>query len=168
MWNQLLKFVIKNADNDIIDKHQLNALLNMCSCYETSSTGCNILHFASIGESEVLLKILLQETAKELVHLANYDGEMPLHWACQRDNIKILELLLCVGVDMDATDINGDTALHWAVNASSYKVVEYLLEFKHVYSQRKNNEGLFPLDIAVNNGDDKMIDVFLKSNLYSK
>ena len=159
MWNSLLKFVIKNADNNIVDKNQLSTLLNIYSCYETSSTGCNIFHFASIGESEVLLKILVQVAPKELIHLANYDGEMPLHWACQRDNIKILELLFCVGVDIEATDRNGDTVLHWAVNASNYKVVEYLLEYKHNYSKVKNAEGLFPLDIAVNNGDDKMIDI---------
>jgi len=42
-------------------------------------------------------------------------------------NIKILELLLESGADIDITDSFGDTALHWAVYRGSSKIVDFLL-----------------------------------------
>lgn len=44
-----------------------------------------------------------------------YGGQTPLHFALTRDNLAVLDLLLALGADVDATDHNGQTALEFAL-----------------------------------------------------
>ena len=52
-------------------------------------------------------------------------------------------------VDVNAQDETGSTALFWASKLGKYSVVRYLLQEEVTDTNIKNNDGLLPLDVAV-------------------
>ena len=70
----------------------------------------------------------------------------PLHWATQRAQASVAEMLLQGGVDVDAADHFGNTALH--VGIRYREIVALLLEYGADINA-KNAMGNTPLHLAV-------------------
>jgi ankyrin repeat protein len=57
---------------------------------------------------------------------SNYDENTPLHVACELGHLKICELLIKAGANVNATNVNGDTSLHIACRMRRLKICEVL------------------------------------------
>ena len=73
----------------------------------------------------------------------------PLHIACIRGNLGVIQAVLLVGADINAKDIDGNTPCHFCSEYGHKDCLRYLL-LKHPSLFSKNKEGLSPLDVAVN------------------
>ena len=79
------------------------------------------------GDAEAV-RALLMEGAD--VNAAQGDGMTALHWAAERGNNGIAEMLVYAGANLDATTrIGAYTPLHLASKAGSAEVVQLLLTY---------------------------------------
>lgn len=102
------------------------------------------------GNVEKLLEMLdACATNATKPHLSAKDelGLALIHWAADRGNKIILEVLLQHGVDVNAVDMEGQTALHYAASVGHVECVEILLKF---YADRtiKDVDGHTCVDVA--------------------
>jgi ankyrin repeat protein len=75
-----------------------------------------------VGRVQVLL-----ETHKPLVNTKGAYNKTPLHWAAEKNNRQLAELLLAAGADIHAETAWGMTSLQWAANMGSRDVADLLL-----------------------------------------
>jgi len=82
------------------------------------------------------------------------DGMTPLHWACDRGCIGMVQFLLELGMNnstveqqLNARDGSGDTPLHFAVLTDNLEIAKLLLECR-ADPNVKNGEGDSAMDIA--------------------
>jgi len=87
-------------------------------------------------------------------------NQTPLHVAARTTNYRILLLLLSTHMfDINIPDKIGWTPLHYAASHSSLKCISLLLE--HGASiDAMNDQGLTPVDLAINRHSSKIIQKF--------
>lgn len=78
------------------------------------------------GADEALLKLLLSTRAVDN-NLQDTQGWTPLRWAAAHGQLKIVEMLLRAGADVDACDKYGWTALRWAAHWGHKIIVKLLI-----------------------------------------
>ncbi|HPZ08161.1 MAG TPA: ankyrin repeat domain-containing protein, partial [Candidatus Eremiobacteraeota bacterium] len=76
--------------------------------------------------------------------------------------IRIAELLLSEGANINAKDIDGETPFHWLSWNGSYKLLAHMLITEGADINAKNNFGATPLNLAIWNKKKKFVE-FLKS-----
>lgn len=67
------------------------------------------------------------------------------------------------GVNVRLQDLDGNSPLHVAVNHQSYGVMETLIETGGAAVNVQNNDGLTPLYLASQNGDEKAVKILLEA-----
>lgn len=78
------------------------------------------------------------------VKATNKDGNTPLHWAALDNRLRIAEILVSQGADINARNRNGNTPLHWAkLSDKGHEVAEFLIS-KGADVKAKNNNGEIP------------------------
>ncbi len=88
------------------------------------------------------------------------DGMTALHWAAERGDAPLCEVLLYAGARVDAgTRIGHYTPLHLAARTASAAVVEMLLEAGSDPGATTTNSGATPLHLAAASGDPRVIEV---------
>ena len=88
------------------------------------------------------------------------DGMTALHWAAERGDGPLCEVLLYAGARVDAgTRIGHYTPLHLAARTASVAVVEMLLEAGSDPGAATTNSGATPLHLAAASGDPRVIEV---------
>jgi ankyrin repeat protein len=98
-----------------------------------------------IKETHQLLKKGLP--AIETINEKDSVGWMLLHEACLRGNMKLAELFINRGADVNAQTRNGATPLHHAVYHGHMEMVKYLMA-KGADANIANNDGETPLQWA--------------------
>jgi len=73
----------------------------------------------------------------------------PIHWAADRGNADMVQILLKYGADVNAQDDEGQTALHYACSIGYESVIQILLK-SSADKAISDNEGLKPLDVLKN------------------
>jgi len=74
---------------------------------------------------------------------------VPLALAARNNNVRIVDLLLKRGANVDKLGEQGETALMWAAGAGNVKVLKRLLELG-ADLKRRDNDGCDALEYAVN------------------
>ncbi|MCY4571828.1 MAG: ankyrin repeat domain-containing protein [Gemmatimonadetes bacterium] len=88
------------------------------------------------------------------------DGMTALHWAAERGDGPLCEVLLYAGARVDAgTRIGHYTPLHLAARAGSVALVEMLMEAGSDPGAATTNSGATPLHLAAASGDPRVIEV---------
>jgi len=83
-------------------------------------------------------------------------SQMILHFCAERVDIKLVELLLSHGAEIDCPDQFGRTALHYAVKHLHLPVVRKLLGWG-ADTEVADCEGLTPLHLAVDAGAEAIV-----------
>jgi ankyrin repeat protein len=124
--------------------------------------GCNALHWACFKGHEFAVKQLLASGAQSRKGM---DDRLPLHDAAIGVGSElILQLLLQhFPESVNVKDTNGSTALHTAAFKGNLPLVNLLLE-NGADMEAENNLGEIPLDHAVYNGSEPIVQLLLQQN----
>ena len=78
------------------------------------------------GDLEKVRGLLARDST--LVNAKGLHHKTPLHWAAEKNNAELAELLVSAGADLNAEVSWGMTPLAWAANMGSREVADVLLE----------------------------------------
>ena len=92
----------------------------------------------------------------------NANNLTPLHYACFDNSYKSAKLLLDLGANVNAVDINGKSVLTYAINSNNGKLIELLL-VNGADANLKDIEGKTPYDYSLDICD-KKIQLLLNNN----
>ncbi|MYK66266.1 MAG: hypothetical protein F4022_07320 [Gemmatimonadetes bacterium] len=114
---------------------------------------------AQRGDLEAVRR-LLRDGAD--VNAAQGDGMTALHWAAERGEGEMGEVLLYAGARVDAgTRIGHYTPLHLAARSAHVSMVELLLQAGSEPDARTTNSGVSPLHLAAGSGDARVIGLLI-------
>ena len=124
-----------------------------------AQTNSPVADAAQRGDPEAVRR-LLREGAD--VNAPQGDGMTALHWAAERGDAPLCEVLLYAGARVDAgTRIGHYTPLHLATRTASADVVETLLEAGSDPDARTTNSGVTALHLAAAAGDPQVLRALL-------
>ena len=103
------------------------------------------LHIACENDRPGIVKYLIEVRHAD-PSIPNRNGELPLHIACEKRSLDMVQLVS--RVDVNTRRQNGDTPLHIACKESALKIVRYLIEEKQAKPTIENDKKELPLHIA--------------------
>jgi len=89
-------------------------------------------------------------------------GRTPLHYAARGGKLKVVEILVKSGAQIDGQDFIGRTALHYAAERGKLKVVEILVK-SGAQIDVQDRDGRTPLHYAAGGGKLKVVEILVKS-----
>ena len=95
-------------------------------------------------------------------NLRNLLGNTALHYASSFGNLETVKVLVANGADINSQNELQETPLFIASKNGRAKVVEYLLSTRKVDKKLTNFEGLYPLDIALKNHHEEIVNMLSK------
>lgn len=137
----------------------LIAAFCMASIAGAQSSNAPVADAAMRGDAAAV-RSLLQEGAD--VNGSHGDGMSALHWAAERGDVPMLEMLLYAGANPTAvTRIGAYTPLHIASRAGRAPVVKALLDAGADANRRTTTSGVTPLHLAAAAGDVESLTLLL-------
>lgn len=125
------------------------------------NSGYTALHYAARNNNFEICKELLENNAS--VNAVTKSGRAtPLHRASTQGHVKIVELLLKSGADVDLLDADGFSALHRAVASEKIQICKLLCE--KTKDNLKNHSGLTPFELALKVGNPDIVSIFNEKN----
>lgn len=110
-WISVSRHVIGDDDADIAD------------------TDKSLFDFVKEDQTDRLIAELKQITEQQQLNLLDNSGLGLIHWAADRGNVNVLQILLTHGVNIDLRDTDGQTALHYAASVDHLECVKLLIKF---------------------------------------
>lgn len=154
LFNQidLVKFLVdNNAKIDIVDKYDRSILFD----------AINHSYYEII---ELLLELNKNTIGVSILDTRDRDMRIPLHYAIENQNVRIVKLLLEYGSNVNITDRNGYNSLHLAVKSRNYSICEYIIDkIADVNSRYKTGESA--LHIACNLQLVDIVKLLIKYNI---
>ena len=132
MFKTILETYLMNQDFDVNVKNHF---------------GWTFLIAACIYESHSVATYLIKEKNAD-VALRSREGMSALHFACDKKNMALIELLLENGANINSVDNNNGTSLHWACDSTTTETAMMLLE-NGADVDIKDNEERTPLHWAI-------------------
>lgn len=115
---------------------------------------------AAMRGDKAAVRDLLKQGAD--VNGAQGDGMSALHWAAERGDAELADLLIYAGANIAAvTRIGQYTPLHLAAKSGSAPLVKTLLKTGAEVNARSTNSGVSPLHLAASAGSAEIINVLL-------
>src|SRR5688500_17166326 len=145
-------------------KRQTSIIL-MVALFITVSVGAQEPFNAPVADAAergdvAAVKSLMKDGAD--VNAAQGDGMTALHWAADRGNAELAELLVYAGANISAqTRIGQYTPLHLAAKSGSAAVTKTLLTAGTDVNVRSSNSGVTPLHLAATSGSADTVNVLL-------
>jgi ankyrin repeat protein len=157
---EIIKFIYSIISKTTEDKFRLEEKKN------------NIFHYAAMNNQcypIIFFFEKLQNYFKQqlIIDLPNQYGITPLHYACFYGSKEVMDLLLDLGVNINAKDQDGNTCLHFAVKSKNVRVIKKLL-VRGGDKKITNNEGKLAIDLASENNDIEMVETLKTITLCDK
>lgn len=163
---------------DCRDKENSTALLLSCarghySCAEyllsngadpnaRRITGASPLYFAASYHHTRIVELLLNKY-KAIVDLSTFDGSTPLHVACERGFIDIVQLLINSQANINAKMNDGTTAIMLACQNGHLQIVQILLSTGQCDLTMKRLDGITAIFLVVQHGHEAIFDYILEN-----
>ena len=158
---------------DCRDKENSTALLLACarghqSCVEyllshgadpnaRRLTGATPLYFATSSHHTRVVELLLSKY-KALVDLSTFDGSTPLHVACERGFVDVVQLLIDHQASINTRMNDGTTAIMLACQNGHLPVVQLLVSTGRCDLLLTRLDGVTPLFLVVQRGHETIFD----------
>jgi len=134
--------------------------------FEEQQTALNdqdLCFFTSVGKADKVKEILQNPDYKGIINVKDKEGRTALHYACDRENTELVQLLLEHNADVNLEDEEGETALHYACLVGNLNIVKKLLEHG-AQTSKKNKEGETPIQVAEDESIKSMIQTYKNPN----
>ena len=123
----------------------------------TDNSGRNILHYWVVNKKlEWISKF--EEKIQDLINIKDNSGDTPLHLAAINCNMDLLNKLIDLGADVNATNNKQDTPLHVAAENSRPNVIDLLLS-KGADINQQNEKGDTAFHILINEEEKPVVNV---------
>ena len=157
--NYLIQFIILYNKYDLIDLF----VEKKCKIDIINNEGKTLLYYGIKYNYYKLVEKLLDinYTGFPILDLKDKNKFYPIHYAIMDNNIKILELLLKKGSDINQKDGNGNTPLILSIKSKFNKISKFLLENKNININITNNIGETALHVACNYEQESIIEILL-------
>jgi ankyrin repeat protein len=157
--NYLIQFIILYNKYDFIDIF----VEKKCKIDIIDNDGKTIMFYAIKYNYYKLVEKLLniEYIGFPIIDLKDKNKFYPIHYAILFNNIKILELLLEKGTDINQKDGNGNTPLMTSIKLKNNKISKFLIENKKININMINNIGETALHIACNYEQDTIVDLLI-------
>ena len=105
--------------------------------------GFSPIHSAAYNSHKEAIKLLLDRKSCEVDYRSRYN-ETPLHIACLRGHLEVVQYLVAKEADLGARDDHRNTVLHYASSSNSASLMHWLLGRGVVREQvkEKNKVGM--------------------------
>ena len=103
----------------------------------------------------------------KLIDISNKFNITPLHYACYYKSKNAIDLLLDLGADINAKDIDGKTILSYAVTSGSERIIKKLL-MRGADKEIKDENGKKCIDLAIENNNIEIINLLQNQNCFSR
>lgn len=123
--------------------------------------GGTCLHYAAWGNYIELANFLISELNDD-VNKKDSEKSTPLH-AAAHGSYEVAEMLIKKGADVNSIDTEGNTPMHYAIFRRQVDIVKLLLSFG-AEADIKANDGKSALDMAEEQDDEMMINMFREKN----
>jgi len=116
--------------------------------------------FAATAMGDIEQAQRLSSADKSVAQARDRDGQTPLHWAVQNDQLPLTSFWLEAGAPPSATNFAGQTALHVAAAKGLVEQVKLLLA-AHAPTDARDTNGCTPADAAIQARQPGTIRLFL-------
>ena len=99
----------------------------------------------------------------KIIDVSNEYNITPLHYACYYKSKNVVDLLLDLGADINAKDIDGKSILNYAVVSGSDRIVKKLL-FRGADKDIKDNNGQKCIDVAFEKDYKEIVNMLKNQN----
>lgn len=103
---------------------------------------------------------LLQRLKTHDVNEKDVDGATPLHAACLSGNLRVVQILLDKGANIEATEMRGQTPMHWAAQRGHTQCIN-LLKMRGANVNARDEFQRTPLRQAAKNGHEEAISALI-------
>ncbi|XP_047126788.1 serine/threonine-protein phosphatase 6 regulatory ankyrin repeat subunit B isoform X1 [Hydra vulgaris] len=142
-----LHYAAKNGHEAIV--RQLLNSDDVVIDHPTSKKGLLPIHLAIIEGHAGVVSLLLSRSADQ-ISAKSANGRAALHFAAGNKQLKLVQLLIGQGANIDEQDKNGWTPLHYAADSGSTEIVMYLVQMGSD-STIEDVDGKAPLTFAAKN-----------------
>ena len=119
------------------------------------SSGNTVLHTSMLNSDSIAVEYLIKEFP-ELINSTNHSKQTPLHFACEKNQLQFVKLLIEVGkADVEALDHKRQTPIFYTTDV---EVVQYLVNERKANLKARNIDGQTVLDYT----EDSSIREYLK------
>ncbi len=127
----------------------------------TSTNGAADL-FDALNNKDVEGAAAMLKADPTLANKPDANGNPPLHFALCRNNIKIIQLLVDAGAEVNALDSNGFSPMHHAATNKNKAVIELLIaHHAKIDVTARNLDGWTPLHCAASAGNKPILALLL-------
>jgi len=146
------------------DVSALNILIKYESDLEQiSKNGLPPIMVGSISDSYECVKILLENGVDVNWKSSSSRNQQPIRFASQGASLKLVQLLLEYGADMDAAPDDGGTPLIAALHAKNFDVAEFCFN-NNANVEVIGRDGETVIHEAIKSGNPKMVELALAGN----
>src|SRR6185295_2958465 len=138
---------------------KLICALSLTALVGAAPAGSPVADAAMHGDRDAMRTLLKQGADVGAPH---GDGMTALHWAAERGDAEMTEMLLYAGANVAAvTRIGQYTPLHLASHAGNVAVVQALLKAGAIVTVRTTNTAVTPLHLAASAGNAEVVTLLL-------
>lgn len=102
------------------------------------------------------------DATSAIMYAAQGKNELTLSEGQQKENIEIIDMLLCEGAKINKVDKGGDTALTNAVRCNNELIALHLIGLGADINGSKAKNALIPMEIAIENKFQNIVDILSK------